>query len=54
MVVNNTPISVNNVLIDNIKSYARMGQQYNLKENNQDHEFKRLIMAAWAAYAKHR
>ena len=54
MVVENTPIKVNNVLIENAQGYVYLGQHYSLKENNQDNEIQRLIMAGWAAYAKHR
>ena len=49
MVVDNTPINVNNVLID-----VYLGQHYSLKEKNQDKEIQRRVMAGWAAYAKHR
>ena len=54
MVVDNTPINVNNVLIENLEGYVYLGQRYSLKENNQDKEIPRIIMAGWAAYAKHR
>ncbi len=54
MVVDNTPINVNNVLIENIQGCVLLGQHYNLKEKNQDKEIQRRIMAGWAAYAKHR
>ena len=54
MVVNNTPINVNNVLIENVPGYVYLGQHYSLKEKNQDKEIRRRIMAGWAAYAKHR
>ena len=54
MVVDNTPINVNNVLIENVQGYVYLGQHYSLKENNQDKEIQRRIMAGWAAYAKHR
>ena len=54
MVVDNTPINVNNVLIENVQGYVYLGQHYSLKENNQDKELQRRIMAGWAAYAKHR
>ena len=54
MVVDNTPINVNNVLIENVQGYVYMGQHYSLKEKNQDKEIQRRIMAGWAAYAKHR
>ena len=54
MVVDNTPINVNNVLIENVQSYVYLGQHYSLKEKNQDKEMQRRIMAGWAEYAKHR
>ena len=54
MVVDNTPIHVNNVLIYNFQAYVYLGQHYSLKENNQDKEIQRRIMAGWAVYAKHR
>ena len=55
MVVDNTPINVNNVLlIDNVQGNVYLGQHYSLKEKNQDKEIQRRIMAGWAAYAKHR
>ena len=54
MVVDNTLINVNNVLIENVQGYVYLGQHYSLKEKNQDKEIQRRIMAGWAAYAKHR
>ena len=56
MVVDNTPINVNNVLIENVQGYVYLGQHYSFKEKNQDKEIQRRIMTgwAWAAYAKHR
>ena len=54
MVVDNTQINVNNVLIKNAEGYLYLGQHYSLKEKNQDKEIQRRIMAGWAAYAKHR
>ena len=54
MVVDNTPINVNNVLIENVPGYVYLGQHYSLREKNQDKEIQRRIMAGWAAYAKHR
>ena len=54
MVVDNTPINVNNVLIENVPGYVFLEQYYSLKENNQDKEIQRRIMAGWAAYANHR
>ena len=49
MVADNTPINVNNVLIENVQGYVYLGQK-----KNQDKEIQRRIMAGWAAYAKHR
>ena len=54
MVVDKTPINVNNVLIENGQGYVYWGQHYSLKEKNQDKEIQRRIMAGWAAYTKHR
>ena len=54
MLVDNIPINVNNVLIENSQGYVYLGQHYSLKENNQDKEIQRRIVAGWAAYAKHR
>ena len=54
MVVDSTPINVNNVLIENVEDYVYLGQHYSLKEKSQDTEMQRRIMAGWAAYAKHR
>ncbi len=54
MVVDNTPINVNNVLIENVPGYVYLGQHYSIKEKNQDKEIQRRTMAGWAAYAKHR
>ena len=54
VVLDNTPINVNNVLIENVPGYVYLGQHYSLKEKNQDKEIQRRIMAGWAAYAKHR
>ena len=54
MVVDNTPINVNNVLIENVPGYVYLGQHYSLNEKNQDKEIQRRIMAGWAVYAKHR
>ena len=53
MVVDNTPINVNNVLIENVPGYVYLGQHYSPKEKNQDKEIQRRIMAGWAAYVKH-
>ena len=54
MVVDNTPINVNKVLIENVQSYVYLGQHYSLKEKNQDKDIQLRIMAGWATYAKHR
>ena len=54
MVVDNTPINVNNVLIENVQGYVYLGQHYSLKEKHQDKEIQRRIMVDWAAYVKHR
>ena len=53
MVVDNTPINLNNALIENAQGYVYLGQYYSIKEKNQDKEIQRRIMAGWAAYAKH-
>ena len=45
MVVDNTPINVNNVLIENVPGYVYLGQHYSIKEKNQ---IQRRIMAGWA------
>ena len=54
MVVDNTPINVDNVMIGNVQGYVYVGQHYSIKENNKDKEIQRRIVAGWAAYAKHR
>ena len=54
IVVDNTTINVNNVLVEKIKGYVYLGQHYSFKEKNQDKDIQRRIMAGWAAYAKHR
>ena len=41
MVVDNTPININNVLIENVQGYVYLGQHYSLKEKNQDKEIQR-------------
>ena len=46
MVVDNTPLNVNNVLIENVQGYVYLGQHYSLKEKNQDKAIQRRIMAA--------
>ena len=38
MDVDNTPINVNNVLIENVQGYVYLGQHYSLKEKSQDKE----------------
>ena len=47
MVVDNTPINVNNVLIGNVPGYMYLGQQYSLKEKNQG--TKRHNEESWQA-----
>ena len=54
MVVDNTPINLNSVLIVNVQGYVYLVQDYRLKEKNQDKRIQRRIMAGWAAYANHR
>ena len=54
IVVENTPINVNDVLIENVQGYVYLAQHYSLKEKNQDKEIELRIMAGWAEYAKHR
>ncbi len=54
MVIENTPINVNNMLIEDVHGYVYLGQHYSLNEKNQDKEIQRRIMAGWAAYVKHR
>ena len=34
MVGDNTPIKVNNVLIESVQGYGYLGQHYSIKENN--------------------
>ena len=36
MVVDNNPININNVLIQNIEGYAYVEQRYSIKEKNQE------------------
>ena len=50
-VVDNTPINVNNMLIENVEGFMYLGQHYSLKEKNQDKEIQRRIMAGCTAYA---
>ncbi len=45
MVVDNTPINVYNVLIENVQGYMYLGQYYSIKEKNQDKDIQRRIMA---------
>ena len=44
MVIDNTPVNVNNVLIENVEGYVYLGQRYSFKEMNQDNEIQRRIM----------
>ena len=43
MVVDDTPIIVHNVLIENVEGYVYLGHHYSLKEKNQDTEIQRRI-----------
>ena len=54
MVVDNTPINVNYVLVENVQCYGYVGQHYSLREKNQDKEIQRRITAGLATYAKPR
>ena len=45
MVVDNTPIKVKNVQIENAQGDVYLGQHYSLKEKNQEKEIQRRIMA---------
>ena len=45
MVIDNTPINVNNVLIENVEGYVYLGQRYSIKEKKQDKEIQRRIIA---------
>ena len=45
MVVDNTTINVNNVLIENVEGYVYLGQHYSLKEKHHDKEIQRRVMA---------
>ena len=47
MVVENTPINVNNVLIQNVPGYVYLGQHYSLKEKNP--RTKRYNEESWQA-----
>ena len=40
MVVDNTPINVNYVPIENVEGYVYLGQRYSLKQKNQDKEIQ--------------
>ena len=46
MVVDNSPINVNNELIENVEAYVCLGQRYSLKERNQD---KKKQEESWQA-----
>ena len=52
MVVDNTPINVNNVLIENIPGYVYLGQHYRLKEKNQDKEIQLLCAASYDIWCR--
>ena len=44
MVVDNTSINVNNVLIENVQGYVYLGQHYSLTEKNQDKEIVVVVV----------
>ena len=54
IVVDNTPINVNNVLIEHVVGYVYLGKNSSLKEKNQDKEIQRRITSGFAAYIRHR
>ena len=43
MVLDNSPINVNNVLIENVKGYMYLGKHYSLTEKNQDKDMQRVL-----------
>ena len=53
MVVDNTPINVNNVLIENVQGFVYLGQHYSLGGKNQDKKIQRRIMADSACAASY-
>ena len=54
MVVDNTPINVNTVLVQHVEGYVYLGQNYSFKEKNQDNEMTRRIKSSWVAYVNTR
>ena len=48
MGVDNTPINVNNVLIENVEAYAYLGQPYSLKEMYRDKEGCQMMMICFS------
>ena len=54
MSVDNTPIKVNNVLVENVEGFIYLGQHDSLLSKNQDKYIQRRIVAGSATYAKHR
>ena len=51
IVIDNTPIITNNVLIENVEGYEYTGQHYSIKEKTQYKEIQRIIMTGSEAYA---
>ena len=43
MAVDNNPTNVNNVQIETVGGYVYLGQQYSIKEKNQDKEIQRRM-----------
>ncbi|KAK2181547.1 hypothetical protein NP493_393g01009 [Ridgeia piscesae] len=48
------PIFVNSIQIENVESYVYLGQRYSTRDKNQDKEIQRRITTGWTAFAKHR
>ena len=46
MVVDNTPINVNNVLIENVPGYVYLGQHYSLKEKTRTKRYNSCVLPA--------
>ncbi len=54
MLENDTPIYINTTQIENVESYAFLGQRYSIRDKNQDKEIQKRITAGWTTFAKHR
>ena len=48
------PIFVNSIQIENVESYVYLEQRYSTRDKNQDKEIQRRITTGWTAFAKHR